>query len=219
LGECLRTCGHDPSTSAPQRFSTQERLFEELPDYLRKMAIFKVNTGCREGEVCALRWEWEKRYPTMNVSVFVIPGDHVKNRDDRVVVLNRMAASIIEAQRGGHPEYVFSYRGRPVKKMYGRAWRQARERVGLEQVRVHDLKHTYGRRLRAADVSEEDRKDLLGHRSGKSMTTHYSAAEISKLIDYSNRVCREGCHNSDTIVFLEKKNHREPSTQVGGISK
>ncbi len=37
-------------------------------------------------------------------------------------------------------------------------------------VRVHDLKHTFGRRLRAAGVSFEDRQDLLGHRAGRITT-------------------------------------------------
>ena len=40
-------------------------------------------------------------------------------------------------------------------------------------VRIHDLKHTFGRRLRAAQVSLEDRQDLLGHKSQR-ITTHYS---------------------------------------------
>ena len=55
-------------------------------------------------------------------------------------------------------------------------------------MRVHDLKHTFGRRLRAAGVSFEDRQDLLGHRSGR-ITTHYSAAELSRLIAAANSVC------------------------------
>jgi integrase len=42
---------------------------------------------------------------------------------------------------------------------------------GFRKVRVHDLKHTFGRRLRAAGVSFEDRQDLLGHKSGR-ITTH-----------------------------------------------
>ena len=45
----------------------------------------------------------------------------------------------------------------------------------------HDLKHTFGRRLRAARVSFETRQVLPGHRNG-SITTHYSAAEIGELI-------------------------------------
>ncbi len=38
------------------------------------------------------------------------------------------------------------------------------------------------------------------------MTTHYSMGEIAKLISYANRVCGEERHNSDTIVFPEKRN-------------
>jgi integrase len=50
-------------------------------------------------------------------------------------------------------------------------------RTFFGRVRVHDLKHTFGRRLRAAGVSFEDRQDLLGHKSGR-ITTHYSQAEF-----------------------------------------
>jgi hypothetical protein len=44
--------------------------------------------------------------------------------------------------------------------MNNSAWKRARKKVELERVRVHDLKHTFGRRLRAAGVSFEDRQDL-----------------------------------------------------------
>ena len=49
--------------------------------------------------------------------------------------------------------------------------------AGFESLRVQDLRHTRGRRLRATNVSLEDREDLLGHRSDR-VTTHYSAAKI-----------------------------------------
>ena len=55
---------------------------------------------------------------------------------------------------------------------------------------VHNLRHTYATRLRAAGVSHEDRKDLLGHSNG-SMTTHYSQAEVSNLIAASNKACED----------------------------
>ena len=126
----------------PLSWEEQDRLFSELPDHLVTMALFKVNTGCREAEVCGLKWEWERPCPGLNTFVFVIPGRQRKNRDDHVVVLNRTALSVIEQVRGEHPEYVFTYRGKPVKKMYDSAWKSARLRAGLPQVRVHDLKHT-----------------------------------------------------------------------------
>ncbi len=203
----------------PLSWKEQEKLFADLPADPARMATFKVNAGTREGEVCSLLWEWERVYPTLNTSVFVIPGEPVKNRDDRVVVLNRTARAVIEQVRGEHPEYVFSYKGRGVSLMYGRAWRKPRDKAVLPEVRVRDLKHSYGRRSCTAEVPEEDRKDVLGHRSGKSVTTYYSEAEILKLIEYSNRVCRDDRHKSDTIVFLEKKNRHGLSSQAGGVSR
>ncbi len=115
---------------------------------VRPSALLAVNTGCRDGEICRLRWDWEEELPGLYTSVFVIPDRYVKNGDDRLVVLNRIAGSVIDAQRGQHPEFVFVYRGKPIDRMLNSAWQRARVRAGLPQVRVHDLKHTFGRRLR-----------------------------------------------------------------------
>lgn len=172
----------------PLSWDEQTRLFKELPGHLAAMALFAVNTGCRDGEICNLRWEWEQAIPSLNTSVFIVPGQLVKNGDDRLVVLNRVAKSVVDAQRGKHPENVFVYKYKPITRMLNSAWLRARESVGLKQVRVHDLKHTFGRRLRAAGVSFEDRQDLLGHRAGR-ITTHYSAAELTALVEAANSIC------------------------------
>ena len=55
---------------------------------------------------------------------------------------------------------------------------------------MHDLKHTFGRRLRSADFSFEDRQDLLGHKSIR-ITTRYSSAELYNLWQAVNKVCTE----------------------------
>jgi integrase len=177
----------DAAEPYPLSWEEQGALLRELPPHLARMALFKVNTGCRDQEVCGLRWEWEVAVPELETSVFVVPGNRVKNGEDRVIVLNRVAQSVVESVRGEHPEQVFAYRGRRIETMHNTGWQSARKRAGLEQVRVHDLKHTFGRRLRAAGVSFEDRQDLLGHRSGR-ITTHYSGAELSNLIEAANRV-------------------------------
>ena len=84
--------------------------------------------------------------------------------------------------------------------MLNSAWIRARTKAGLPHVRVHDLKHTFGRRLRAAGVSFEDRQDLLGHRSAR-ITTHYSAAELSRLIDASNTICTQDIEKPELVVL------------------
>ena len=112
--------------------------------------------------------------------------------------------SVIEDVRGDHPEFVFTWRGHPITVMNNSGWRSARKRADLSQVRVHDLKHTFGRRLRAAGVSYENRQDLLGHKSGR-ITTHYSATELENLIEAANRVCGENSRKSPALVLLKQK--------------
>lgn len=184
-----------PETDArkpyPLDWSEQDRLFAQLPPHLREMALFAVNTGCRDQELCHLRWNWERPVYAHDIgSVFVVPGSFVKNGEDRLIVLNPVARAVIDRQRGKHPERVFTYKGSPTKQMLNNGWKKARIRAGLPQVRVHDLKHTFGRRLRAAGVSFEDRQDLLGHKSTR-ITTHYSSAELLNLWKAANSVCGE----------------------------
>ncbi len=172
----------------PLSWEEQDKLFAVLPNHLREMALFAVNTGCRDQEICKLRWEWEVPVPIPEIgSVFIIPADRVKNGEERLVVLNEIARVVIERQRGKHSEFVFVFRGKPNTHMLNNGWRKARKTAGLS-VRVHDLKHTYGRRLRSAGVSFEDRQDLLGHKSTR-ITTHYSSAELLNLWQASNKVC------------------------------
>ena len=199
----------------PITWQEQARLFRELPDHLAQMALFAVNTGCRDSEICNLRWDWEVKVPQMATSVFIIPGAHVKNGDERLVVLNRVALSVVDSQRGKHAWNVFTYKGSPITRMLNSAWLRVRKKAGLPQVRVHDLKHTFGRRLRAAGVGFEDRQDLLGHRSGR-ITTHYSAVELSRLIEAANCVC-EGDNGLPELVVLrgasELSSRKSPARQ------
>lgn len=182
---------HDLRKPYPLNWDEQHRLFDELPSHLEKMALFAVNTGCRDQEICELRWEWEIKIPEMpHIMVFIIPAELVKNGEERLVVCNDTARSVVNSERGKHPSHVFSFKGRPLARILSTGWRNARAKAELPHVRVHDLKHTFGRRLRAAGVSFEDRQDLLGHRSGR-ITTHYSSAELQNLFEAANRVCEK----------------------------
>lgn len=191
---------HSKQPPYPLSWDEQDELFRELPAHLANMALFAVNTGCRVNEICNLQWDWEIDIPSLKSKIFIVPGELVKNGDERVVVLNRIALSVVESMRGKHPTHVFSFQDKPVSRMLNSAWRKARIRAGLPKVRVHDLKHTFGRRLRAAGVSFEDRQDLLGHRSGR-ITTHYSAAELSRLIESSNSICDRATGRPELVVL------------------
>jgi len=163
----------------------QDRLFQELPGHLANAALYGINTGCHEQEICQLRWDWEVAVRDMNTSVFVLPEALTKTGTERIVVLNCVARQVIERRRGTHPDRVFTYRGAAVKKLHSSGWRRAWKSAKLPSGKgvlkgVHNLRHSFGRRLRSAGVSLETRKALLGHAHG-DITTHYFAAELAEL--------------------------------------
>ncbi len=118
----------------PLSWEEQHKLFQALPDHLTRMCLFNVNTGCREQEVCQLRWDWEVRVPELNTSVFIVPGEVVKNGEDRLVVLNWIARSVIEEVRGKHSGYVLTYGGHPVN-INNTSWKRARILAAMDAVR------------------------------------------------------------------------------------
>jgi integrase len=209
----------------PIDWSEQRLLFAELTPHLQRMALFAVNTGLRVQELCGLKWEWEQRIPELDTpeikrSVFVLPETVTKNKEARVVVLNDIAQSIVDSVRGEHSSYVFTWvnrkgRRQRLERLTNSGWRAARRRAAaryekelkrpmppaFRRVRVHDLRHTFGRRLRAVGVGLEDRQDLLGHKSGR-MTTHYSAAEIGNLLAAVNRIANSRESPAGTVLRL-----------------
>lgn len=170
----------------PISLEEEKRLLGELPDHLQAMVLFALHTGLRETELTGLKWSEEDSA----LGVFRLAGDRTKNSEDRIVPMNQVAKSIIEAQRGHHEVYVFTFKGAPVLRINGHAWRKARIRADLTKCRVHDLRHTFGRRLRAAGVNFENRQDLLGHKSSR-ITDHYCKAEIEELIGAVEKLCCE----------------------------
>ena len=164
----------------------ENRLLDECPDHVRQLVLFALHTGARAGEITALRWDWLVEVPELGAQVFVLPPEFAKNGEERIIPLNSVARQNVDERRGTHPEFVFSWKGNPLTRISNSAWKKARRRADLP-IRFHDLRHTFGHRLRAAGVSLEDRKALLGHTNGE-ITTHYSAAELETMLEHVESV-------------------------------
>jgi Phage integrase family len=59
------------------------------------------------------------------------------------IPLDDLALSVLTAQRGRHPRWVFVYRDRPTAKCTNSAWVKARRRAGLPDIRWHDIRHLW----------------------------------------------------------------------------
>lgn len=197
---------HDGRAPHPLSWEEQETFFRALPPHLQRMALFMVNTGLRDAELCGLRWEWEAQIRGTEGSVFMLPADHHKGGhttgQEGLVILNRIAQSILEDQRGRHPDYVFIFRSEPIGRMNNSAWRTARRKTEMD-IRVHDLRHTFGRRLRAAGVRHEDIQDLLRHKN-RNITTHYTRAEILNLLEAANAICERDDRRPELVLVRRR---------------
>ncbi len=196
----------NPRPPYPITWQEQDALFRRLPAHLARMALFAVNTGLRDSNVCGLQWQWEVAVPEVGRSVFVIPPEAFKTKRPHVAILNDVAWSIIESQRGKHPIWVFPYRVRRIGKMNYNGWQQARHELGLPLVRVHDLRHSFACRLRAAGVSAEDREALLGH-ANHSMAGHYASADVGRLLKQANLILNRS--GTQTVLCVADGHRRE----------
>lgn len=178
----LEKLSNDYRAPRPISWAEQELFLAELPEHLRGELLVYVNTGLRDDELNSMRWDNELALPG-GITGFVVDAKGSKRQKNRqrLVLFNSIAASVINSRRGEHEEYVFCYRGEPKCRTNNSSWKKARARAGLD-VRVQDLRHTFGHRLLVAGVNEKTRAELLGH-GGKTITQHYSAESLQLLYD------------------------------------
>jgi integrase len=116
-----------------------DRLLAALPEHLAAMARFSLETGLRRANVTGLLWS----QVDLARRTAWVHADQAKARKAIAVPLSATAVIVIREQIGKHSTHVFSYKGKPVRQVNTKAWRQALKRVGIEDFRWHDLRHTW----------------------------------------------------------------------------
>lgn len=196
----------------------QERFLARLPEHLSEMALFGLHTGCRQGEIVGLRWEWIVERD--GIRYVALPGHVTKNGESRPVVLNRVATGIVDACRGRHSTHVFTYQPRgdrvchPVERLRNSAWRRARAAVGLPGLQVHDLRRTFATRLRDAGVPKWTVSACLGHKDG-GVTELYALPTLRELraaIETLEEVDHRRSPRSSSVISSSMHNRAEAET-------
>jgi integrase len=116
-----------------------DRLVKELPEHLAAMVVFSLHTGLRKASVIGLQWS---QVDLVRRCVW-IHADQAKARKPLFVPLTERAVEVVRRQLGRHLEYVFTFRGKPVYQVNGKAWKGALARAGINAFRWHDLRHTW----------------------------------------------------------------------------
>ncbi len=177
-----------PESKRRIRWLTQEeadRLLSELPEHLAGMARFALATGLRRANVTGLEWS----QVDLARRVAWVHADQAKARKAIGIPLNAEAMVVLRRQVGNHERYVFTYRGRPVRGVNTRAWKQALTRAGITNFRWHDLRHTWASWHIQAGTPSHVLQELGGWESA-DMVRRYAHLAADHLAEYAEQLTR-----------------------------
>jgi integrase len=168
-----------------------------------------VLTGARKGEVLSARWEQFD----LDAGVWVKPSAHTKQKKDHRVPLSPAALSLMQEikSRGEHPSgFVFPARAGNSGHLteIKRAWYEIRSAAGLDDVRIHDLRHTYASILASGGMSLPIIGALLGH-TQPATTARYAHLYDDPLRAATERVAAAYGHEvgeGADVIELRKAN-------------
>ena len=145
-----------------------DRLVGDRPSRRPQADIIRLLllTGCRKGEILKLQWS-------------EVDGDRLNLGDSKTgprrVWLSQAAQAILARQPRAASPCVFPSPRRPDKPLSHilHLWRRARKEAGLDDVRLHDLRHTVASQAVARGVPLSTVARMLGH-ADPVMTLRYA---------------------------------------------
>ena len=161
---------------------TLDRLVERRPSCLPQADIIRLLllTGCRKSEIVTLRWA-------------EVDGDVLRLAEaktgPRTVWLSEAAQAIVARQPRNGSAWVFPLPidpKRPQSHNLG-FWRRARREAGIEDVRLHDLRHTVASQAVARGVPLPTVARMLGH-TQPAMTLRYAHIGDREVEEAAERV-------------------------------
>jgi len=155
--------------NARERWLTQEdeqRLLDcaTNPVWLRPLLIFALHTGMRKGEILNLLWK------DINFIRKIVTVLKSKNGEKRSIPMSMtLCKTLQDIKVRDISGRVFPISDRSLRE----AFKTALDKAGIEDFRIHDLRHTFATRLVQNGVDLYKVKELLGHKT-IAMTMRYA---------------------------------------------
>ena len=150
------------------------------------LAAFRLlmYTGCRLGEVLSLKWD------DVNLQENYIYLKDSKT-GERSIPLNEIAKKVllgVQKQEGNPYVFCGSKRGSHLVTLQT-TWKRIRNKAGLPDVRIHDLRHSFASFALKKGVDLYTVSKLLGHKN-IATTTRYAHLELEQLKKATNIVAQ-----------------------------
>ncbi len=165
------------------------RLLSAAAPHLRPMIVLALHTGMRRGEVLKLRTE----SVDLRTRFITIPKENSKSKKPRKIPMDSVALELLERLFPSDPGFIFHKSdGRPYKNIceaFQSACRRARKDPtdprdkGIQDLRFHDLRHTFETRGVERGMNLANMRDIMGHSSIDFSLSHYYHADAARLLD------------------------------------
>lgn len=187
----LLPAGQSPCTGvSPFKIHTQRERYLSQDEAQRLMrALEKSNrleafairllllTGARKSEILRARWENVR----LDLRLLIVPLS--KSGKPRHILLSNAAVEVLQAvpRTFGNPWLFPGHApGKPLSDLY-LFWDKVRRELGLADVRIHDLRHTFASFLVNAGHSLYEAQRMLGHNDPRT-TMRYAHLGQSSLL-------------------------------------
>jgi len=154
----------------------EESLLHNSAPHLQNVIIVALNTGMRIGEIQSLKW----KDVYLENNIITVDKTNSKSKKEHSVYINSILRKLLLEIRlkSGQEEYVFlNDDGNRIKNITT-AFKNARKRSGLSDLRFHDLRHTAATRMVESGVNIVAISKILGHSDIKT-TMRYAHPEES----------------------------------------
>ena len=186
-----------------------DRLVEERPSRQQQADIVRLLllTGCRRGEILKLKW-------------VEVHGDMLgltrSKTGPRKVWLSEAAQAVIARQPRSGSAFVFPSPLDPSRPRSDHLalWYQARKEAGIDDVRLHDLRHTVASQAVIRGVALSTVAKMLGH-SNPRMTlryAHVSDSEVEAAAERVGKVIEQALKPRATTDERSRAAHRSRRT-------
>jgi integrase len=151
----------------------EPRLIEALQERLRPLLLVAIHTGMRLGELLALTWK------DVDLGSGTIAIREAKSGEERIAWMSPIARATLQALRAKQIQesaasdsvalirgsYIFGAALGSARTCLWRYWQPALRKAGIEDLRFHDLRHTFATRLVARGIDIYRVKTLIGHKT------------------------------------------------------
>ncbi|HEY9285899.1 MAG TPA: site-specific integrase [Pyrinomonadaceae bacterium] len=178
----------------------EPRLFEALTGeraHLRPLVVVALGTGMRLGDELNLTWE------RVDFQRNVIRVPNAKTGRDYQVPMNEDVRAVMLGLRRGAGDRAHVFVNPETCGPYTTlktGFRKACSLAGINNLRWHDLRHTFGTRLGEAGYSEATIAELMGHSSVATTRRYTHGTERAKreAVEAVRAGARRPCHNPAT---------------------